>query len=83
MNRIAGLPAPEPGRANRMAKAPVYLFATNLVNNRGRFGCCGDFGPGSAAEAGGLEHPSRRSVVPKVAFRSVQVHPGDCTIECE
>jgi hypothetical protein len=83
MNRIAGLPAPELRRAHRMAKAPVYLFATKLFKNSRRFGCRGEFDPGRAAEAGGLEQPSRRSVVPKVAFRSVQVHPGDCTIEYE
>jgi len=81
MNRIADLSAPRAGRLIGMAKAPVYLLATKLLKNTGTI----RVGPrhGGWAQGEGLEHPRRTSVVPKVAFRSVQVHPGDITIECE
>ncbi len=77
MNRIADLP----GRLKGMAKAPVYVFSTKLSKNTRtiRVG----LRHGGWAQGDGLEHPRRESVVPKVAFRSVQVHPGDITIECE
>ena len=81
MNRIADLSASHKGHLNRMAQAPVYVFATKLLKNTKTI----RIGPRRCgwAQGEGLEHPRRQSVVPKVAFRSVQVHPGDITIECE
>ena len=72
MNRIADLP----GRLKGMTKAPVYVFSTKLAKNTRTI-------RDGLAQGEGLEHPRCESVVPKVAFRSVQVHPGDITIECE
>jgi hypothetical protein len=77
MSKIGHLQAANLQRLSRTAKAAVYVFETMLPENTQRFADCG-FGPVNGAV---VEHPCRPSVVPKVAFRSVQVHPGDCSIE--